>query len=473
MKRVIAALLVLALAVACKGGARRTADAGALPAPEAPADLGGRVDAFVRGFGATWGEAHAAHGLVAVAKGGEIVFSHAYGMSAGLDTRFAIGSVTKTLTAALFMRLVDEKKMTLDDRAKRWLPELAMPDAERLTLRQLATHTSGLASYTDDADLMHDRTAARTHEEVLARVRAKALLFAPGARFAYSNSNYYLLGLALERAAGEPYEAALGRRLLAPAGMTRTTLTGPREDEADGRTIDADERLVPIAPPHPGLTFAASGLRSTARDLLRFDRALASGLLSDGARLEMETPHKGAYGCGWECWRDAGVEVTSHEGAVDGFSAFFARAADAKVAVVVLLATDAFAGDRLTAATIGEPILAMALRDRAVPPPLETPPVPLDPARARAVAGPWTLDHVEPAKEPEPIRARDVPAPPRLAMTYDGARLMMSPDGEPEVRLFAAEDGSLFPKQLGVRVTSGEDGGLVLDRYGRKMVYRR
>jgi hypothetical protein len=123
-------------------------------------------------------------------------------------------------------------------------------------------------------------------------------------------------------------------------------------------------------------------------------------------------------------------------------------------------------------ATIGEPLLAMALRDRAVPPPRETPPSPLDPARARAIAGAYALDRIDPAKEPEPLRARDVPAPPRVTFTFDGERLVMAPVGEPSVRIFAAADGSFFPKQLGVRIDF-DDPHLTLDRFGRKMVYRR
>jgi CubicO group peptidase (beta-lactamase class C family) len=436
-------------------------------------DLGARIDAFVAGFGAVWGAAHAAHGIIAVARGGDVVFSRAYGMAASLDTRFAIGSVTKPLTAACVLRLADQGKLSLDDRVRKWLPELSMADADRLTLRHLVTHTSGIKSYTDDPVLMRDRTKPRTPNDVVARLRASPLAFPPGAQFAYSNSNYYLLGLVVERATGEPYEAALGHQVLSPAQMTRTTMTGPREDDADGFTVDADERLVPVKAPHPGLTFAASGLRSTARDLLQLDRALAGDLLSDRARNEMETPHKGSYGCGWECWREAGVEITSHEGAIDGFSAFFARAPEPHVAVVVLLATDAFSGDRLTAATIGEPVLAMAIGERAVPPPRETPPVQADPAQARTLTGTYTLERVDAAPDAEPLRARAVPAPPRLVVSLDGERVFLAPEGEPKVRLFASADGALFPKQLGVRITASDDDHVTLDRFGRKMHYVR
>src|SRR5262249_50036416 len=123
-------------------------------------------------------------------------------------------------------------------------------------------------------------------------------------------------------------------------------------------------------------------------------------------------------------------------------------------------------------ATIGEPVLAMALSGRAVPPPRETPPVPIDPARAREVSGAYVLERVEPAKEAEPLRAREGPAPPRLGLAWAGERLALAPERGAAVRLFAAEDGAFFPKQLGVRV-SFDEGRLTLDRFGRKMVYRR
>ncbi len=477
--------LVLTLAAAacsCRSssGAVGAVGADASPAPSARvhataasnALLAEQIDAFVSGFGVAWGDAHAAHGFVAVTRDGAIVFAKAYGTRAGLDTRFAIGSVTKTLTAACILRLVDKGKLSLSEPVTKFLPAYRVSGADKLTLRHLATHTSGIPSYTDEPDLMSARSERRESASILARISARPLAFPPGSHFAYSNSNYYLLGLVIERIAGEPYEAALRHLVLEPARMTRTTLTAPRDDdEAPGRTVDDDDRLVPARSVEPAFTFAASGARSTARDLFAFDRALLGPLLSEASRIEMATPHKGEYGCGWDAWREAGYEIVSHEGGIDGYSSFFGRAPGAGVAVAVLLATDAFSGDRLEAGAIGEPILAMTLTRRAVAPPKETAVSDQNPTGTAAFAGDYLLQRSTPGKV-EPKRAREVPSPPRLSVASASGRLFMSPEKEPRVRLYPASDGSFFPKQIGVKVSfSGSE--LALTRFGREMVYRR
>jgi CubicO group peptidase (beta-lactamase class C family) len=471
-----AATLGLVALSACRSAPEASAREAGRPtveATDAAPTLGQRLDTFVSGFGATWGDGHAAHGLVAVARDGGVVFVHAYGMFADLDTRFAIGSITKTITAAAVLRLVDAKKIALADPLAKLVPDLGAPWAGRVTIEQLLSHTSGIPSYTDDEDLMQARGTPRAPLEVARRIANKPLTSAPGARFSYSSSNYYLLGLVLERATGKTYEAALEDLVLAPAGMTSTTMTAPADaTDAAGRTLGDDDRLRPTMRPHWGLTYAASGLRSTARDLFAFDRALAGGaLLSEAAGAQARTPRRGGYACGWECWREAGHALTSHEGAVDGFSAFFGRAEEARVAVVVLLATDAFAGDRVDAGAIGEPVLVMAVSDRVVPPPIETPEAPFDETRARDAAGDWTLARVR-SGATQPQRASEVPSPPALRVVLENGRLFLAPTAEPRMRLFFAADGGLFPKQAGVRVkVDGND--LELVRFGRVMVYRR
>jgi hypothetical protein len=116
-------------------------------------------------------------------------------------------------------------------------------------------------------------------------------------------------------------------------------------------------------------------------------------------------------------------------------------------------------------------MLVMAVSDRIVPPPVETPEAPFDETRARAAAGDWTLARVR-SGAPEPQRASEVPSPPALRVVLENGRLFLAPTAEPRVRLFFAADGGLFPKQAGVRVKVDGDE-LELVRFGREMVYRR
>ncbi len=293
------------------------------------------------------------HGIVALGRSGDVVVLRALGdeRSAGPDTRFAIGSVTKPLTAACVLALVDRGALALGASARAYVPELPAG----ISIEHLLAHTSGLASYTDAPDLRRARGARHDAAEILARILAAKPGFAPGSRFSYSNSNYFALGLVVEKVTGRPYQDALRTLVLAPAGMTRTTLSAaPDGDEARGHTpLDGGARA-PAPAVDPSFSYAALGLRSTARDLFAFDRALGGDLLATSTRARMAAPGPGGYGLGWDVRREAGHDVLSHEGGIDGFSAYFARLPDLGLAVAVLLSTDAFEAGQPSAPAIGE-----------------------------------------------------------------------------------------------------------------------
>ncbi len=296
------------------------------------------------------------HGVVAIARDGLLAFSRAYGdeLRAGPDTRFAVASITKPLTAACVLALVDRGDLALDASARTFLKELPAG----ITIEHLLAHTSGLASYTDEPDLRRTRGARHESAEILAHIARAKPAFAPGSRFSYSNSNYFLLGLVIEKVTGRPYEEALRAVVLGPAGMTRTTLIGPRDDdEARGHTPTPDGHRALAAPVDPSFSFAAAGLRSTARDLFAFDRALDGTLLRGATRARMLTPGAGGYALGWDVRSEAGRAVFSHEGGIDGYSAYFARVPERKLAVAVLLATDAFEPGQPGAPSIGEALV--------------------------------------------------------------------------------------------------------------------
>ena len=148
----------------------------------------------------------------------------AFAVTEGLpeDARFEIGSITKTMTAALLASLVGDGVLALDDEIGRWLD--AGPN-ENITLEQLATHTSGLPRLapnqpTGDANPYRDFTAERAEEGLRAATRT------PDAGHLYSNFGYQLLGLVLERASGQRYQDLLAERLLGPLGMTRSGVGG-------------------------------------------------------------------------------------------------------------------------------------------------------------------------------------------------------------------------------------------------------
>jgi len=426
------------------------------PAPAAPASspdekLGAWIDAHVSAFGKRWGEGYAFSGYLAVARDGEIVFGKAYGkadrekgLAATPSTRFRIGSLTKQITAAAILKLAEQGKLRVDDPIRKHLPE-APPSWEKITIHHLLTHTSGIASYTVDAELMKERDKPHTQAQVIARFRDRPLEYEPGSRFAYSNSGYFLLGVILERVSGTTYEAYLKEHVLRPAGMTRTsTVDAPdAPDTAVGYTVGDDDEVVRAKVPDMSLPFSAGALRSTAADLVAWDRALAgTAVLGEESRRRMFTVEKSTYAYGVNRSVLAGHDVLSHTGGIDGFTAYFARALDARWAVIALSNNDSF-----EAKTVGAPALEMALTGRAVAPPEERAVAPLDPAFAARVTGEYRLTEDSKKRLAEKVPKEIIDSAVGMTISFEEGRLFMKPSGQPRVRVFRGADGVLFTKR--------------------------
>jgi D-alanyl-D-alanine carboxypeptidase len=225
--------------------------------------------------------------------------------------RFRIGSVTKSFVATVVLQLVAEGKLRLDDHVRHWLGG-AVPGGERITIRQLLNHTSGLYNYTDDllppltampARQALRQMAARNFQprQLVAIAAGRPPLFPPGERFAYSNTNYILLGLVVERVTGDQLAVQLHRRILRPLGLADTELPGTRR--LGGRQVhgyappdqswlpsDGPAGLVDVTQTNPSWSWAAGAMVSSATDLARFYQALLGGrLLGPGLLEAMQT----------------------------------------------------------------------------------------------------------------------------------------------------------------------------------------
>ncbi len=146
------------------------------------------------------------------------------------DERFRIGSITKTFVAALVLRLVQDGRLTLDDSVERWLPGL-LPEGRSITVRELLSHTSGLFDYVEDERVLRSTGRRWTPEELVAVATAHSRERPPSGTFAYSSTNYIVLGLIAERAGGAPLERQLRTRLFRPLGLRDTSFvpgTNPR-----------------------------------------------------------------------------------------------------------------------------------------------------------------------------------------------------------------------------------------------------
>ena len=307
---------------------------------------------------------------VAVGKGGRVLLSRGYGFAdlehrapVTRDTVFSLASITKQFTAAALLLLAEEGKLKLDEPVSKYVPEL--PQGRRVTLYQLLVQTSGIPDYAEDPAGSSTKSVAKTPAEMLAWISrlSPPLQFEPGSKWAYSNSNYALLGLIAERVSGEPLSALFQRRLFTPAGLRNTAFDDPadvvphraRGYRKDAKAPSGFANADWISPTIPG---PAGGLRSTAEDLLRWSDALhggrilkpaslrrltRAGLLTNGRTTKFGMPEawqKGLnsdYAMGFFLTPTAYGRRLSHGGDVDGFSTWLAHYPERQVTIALLI----------------------------------------------------------------------------------------------------------------------------------------
>lgn len=195
--------------------------------------------------------------------------------------RVRVASVTKIFVATVALQLVQEGWLLLDHTVEHWLPGL-VPGGERITVRQLLNHTSGLGDYLIDGMVARARSAPEhrwTPEELVAEGLRLPRLFAPGTpgRWSYANTNYILLGMIIERVTRHPLELELQQRIFAPLGLRGTALADASTDPGDlAHGYRAGKDLTAL---NMSVAWAAGALSTTVEDLARFTQGLMWGTL--------------------------------------------------------------------------------------------------------------------------------------------------------------------------------------------------
>ncbi len=269
---------------------------------------------------------------VTVARDGVPVVAAGYGLAdprtgrrADASTDYPIGSITKTFTAAAILALRDQGRLDLDAPIARYVPDA--PHGDAITVRMLLAHRSGLPDVIGDFP-WEVRMQHATAEQMVASVGGQALRFAPGSQFAYANTNYLVLGLAVERVTRMPLERALRRLVIEPAGLSRTGFVGPNvPNVAVGYQRQTDPQGAPIDLPYGArMYWGAGALTSNAIDLARWDGALLQGRIIRRSSVdEMMRAWPGAdgpqsYAMGWYVDDFHGRRRVRHGGNVPGFS---------------------------------------------------------------------------------------------------------------------------------------------------------
>lgn len=305
-----------------------------------------KVDGYVK---TQMHERHIPGAAVAVVKNGRVIKTFGYGLAnvelnvpVTKDTVFEIGSVTKQITAAAIMLLVEEGKINLDANISIYLsnaPEIW----NKVTVRHLLTHTSGVKSYTA-VGTGFELTKRMKRDDFMKAIGAYPLEFEPGSRYIYSNSGYNLLGFIIESVSGKSYWDFVRERIFKPLGMNQTANRDPQfivPNRADGyewengRLVGRDYDLTDV--------FSAGAIVSTALDLAKWDAALRSeALLKKTSLAQMWTPFvlndgkTNPYGFGFNVADFRGHRLISHGGQTAGFAANVSRYVSDDLTVIVL-----------------------------------------------------------------------------------------------------------------------------------------
>ena len=248
-----------------------------------------------------------------------------------VDGRVRVGSITKTFIATVILQLVGEGRLRLGDTVESRLPGV-VPDGHRITVRQLLNHTSGLFDYVQtlpmppEPGFLGNRWRTWTPAELIQRAVANPPTSdRPGEAYAYSNTDYLLLGQIIEKVTGRPYGKEIEHRIIQPLRLrgtavpgTSSQIHGPHPHGYVPTQQDDKVELLDYTRMNPSVFGAAGEMISTTTDLNRFFAALLGGrLLSHRLLIEMKTPgvEGGSYGLGL-AWRDTtcGIRVYGNDG---------------------------------------------------------------------------------------------------------------------------------------------------------------
>jgi len=310
---------------------------------------------------------------LAVVRGGRIVYAHAYGwarltprMAATPAMRYSIGSISKQFTAAAVLLLQQQGKLSIDDPVGKYVPGLT--DGRHVTIREILSHTSGYQDFWPQDYVPPLMLKPIAPQGILDRWARQPLDFAPGTKWQYSNTNFVIAGLIVQRVAGLPLFQFLQQHVFTPLHMTSVT-------NSDQHPLPARDPLgyfrYALGPVRPapiegaGWMFAAGELAMTPTDLARWDISMIhQTVLTPASYHEMETDVRlkdgvgTHYGLGLEVRSLNGHRELEHSGEVSGFTAENIVLPDDGMAVAVLTNQDAASA----ASQIGRKVVNALLR---------------------------------------------------------------------------------------------------------------
>ncbi|TFF32153.1 serine hydrolase domain-containing protein [Mucilaginibacter psychrotolerans] len=278
-------------------------------------------------------------GSLAISVDGKIIYQKSVGhlavdakTPADAHTKYRIGSISKVFTGVITFQLIEEKKLTLETTLDRFYPQI--PNAAKITIAQLLSHHSGLFNFTNDPAFGSYMTTPTTHEHLLTKIAAFKPDFEPGAKYAYSNTNFLLLSYIIEKITGKPYAEVVKKRIIDKIGLKDTYYGGKinvAANEALSYNYAGSWKLMPES--DMSIPTGAGAMVSTPSDLDKFIEALFAGKLIKAASLEQMKPTTENYGMAMHKMLFKDKTGYGHGGVIDGFLSSLAYFPEDKLAI--------------------------------------------------------------------------------------------------------------------------------------------
>ena len=268
-------------------------------------------------------------GSVAVSKDGVVLYARTSGFryvetgtKSDANTKFRIGSISKTFTAVLALLAAEKGKLDLDQTIDQYFPEF--PNANKITVRQLLYHRSGIHDFTEDSEYATWRHLPKTKSEMLDMMATLGSDFEPGTKASYSNSNFILASYILESVFNQPYATILEENITDKIGLSNTYFGGPSNPERNESCsyiyITSWDKVIET---DLSIPLGAGGIVSTPHDMIRFGDALFAGQIISGESLQQMITLKDDYGMGLFPVPFDDKRGYGHTGSVDGVMASF------------------------------------------------------------------------------------------------------------------------------------------------------
>ncbi len=400
---------------------------------------------------------HAWMGSIAIAKGDHLLYQKAIGYTdlaqkkkATINTRYGIGSISKTFTAALVLKSIELRKLKLDEPISTFFKDI--PNAGKITVQQLLNHSSGVHSITNDKDYLSWNTKPQTEKELVDRIIKGGAEFTPGSKHEYSNSNYILLTYILEKVWKKDYAFLLKEYICKPLNLEETTFGRPKNNSQE---ISESYKFTQewTLEPHTdnSVPLGAGALWSTPTDLVKFFNGLFRLKIINSASLDEMKKIDQGYGKGLfqlPFYEHLGF---GHTGGIDGFSSVAGHFDDSNYNVALISNANNYNNNEILKFSLGE------LYKKPFPLPDLTE-VQLTEEEISSIVGEYK-------SEQPPIQ---------INITREGSKVLGQVVGQPAFQLKAKDKNTLVQPQFGVKIVFERDENkITLYQNGHTLILKK